>query len=543
MKTKTLSGVIALCLLLTMLLSSCAASSSSFKKVFTEPYVDLDPTHNTSETLGYNGSIGNPYRTENIIVFHEVDETSGYVTHFVYNLILGKSVLSVPETATLKAEVVPESIGPLSFFSVKTHNTVNDTSVYQTTLYDQNGTVVSQKEGSYNIFTSVDLIFFDEDVFRIAEDGTITKAFTWSDLSSRATDLDYMTENYYYAFDHDSFRIYDKNLTPLYEYTVPEYASTTAGFFLLDSGDILYQLVTPLPADAEEYDVFIPDEDNGGKYLLKTILFNTKKQQEKELKLPYLIQSITSKASMRFPFDASLLEGVGLGNNIKNVGTVYEIKDGYVSTNNEDTLFVSLSNNGKITAVLNDLLDNMRSFPQQINANHYIYEDRFGREYLLNLEGEKLGEISAVSGRNETYLYTENKIYTYDLLPAYDLSANKMTVLYNLDNALLLTDEEGAVFLFDAKKSITPIADVDNTFNSVHEGSYRIIEFKSRSLFCVAEVSEEQTLYYYYNDRGALLYTSNIRLSLVTTSDDNTASLYAGTNEAGKTIYVRFYAS
>ena len=232
-----------------------------------------------------------------------------------------------------------------------------------------------------------------------------------------------------------------------------------------------------------------------------------------------------------------------IDNGIKNIGALYEIKDGYVSSNNEDVLYVDLSNNGKINSVLNDMLDNMLFLPERINADYFVYEDRFRREYLLNNEGEKLGEITAVIGRNETYLYTENKIYTYDLQVAYDLTSNKMTVLYNLDNALLLTDEEGAVFLFDTKKSITPIADVDDTFNSVHEGSYRIIEFKSRSLFCIAEVSKGQTLYYYYNDSGTQIYTSNVRLSLVTTSYDGTASLYAGKNEDGKTVYVRFYAS
>jgi hypothetical protein len=302
-------------------------------------------------------------------------------------------------------------------------------------------------------------------------------------------------------------------------------------------------MIVPLPADAEEYDIFIPDEENGGKYLLKTILFNAKKHTEKELKFPYLIEGVASKPSLGFPFDASDLSGVKLGESIKNIAVVYEIKGGYVSMNDEDALYVSLSDSGKINGKLNEMFDDMQYLPEQISADHYVYEDRFGREYLLNAEGEQLGEISAIIGRNETYLYTENKIYTYDLQVAYNLTSNKMTVLYNLDNALLLTDEEGAVFLFDAKKSITPIADFDNTFNSVHEGSYRIIEFKSRSLFCVAEVSEEQTLYYYYNDSGTLLYTSNIRLSLVTTSYDGTASLYTGTNAAGKTVYVRFHAA
>lgn len=542
MKTRTLSAILALFLLFSMLLSSCAASPS-FKKVFAEPYVDENPTHNTAETLGYNGSNGSSSRTENLIVFREIDETSGYGTYFVYHLARGKSLLSVSETATLSAEIETRSIGNLSFFWVTTHNTINDTSVYQTALYDQNGTVVAQKEGRYNISTSVDLIFFDDDVYRISEDGTIAKAFSWSDLSSRATDLDYVTENYYYAFDKYSFRIYNKNLTPLYDYTIPEYAKTITGFFLLDSGDILYQLATPLPADATEFDIFMPNEDNGGKYLMKTILFNTKKQTETELKFPYLIRNIVCKEAFGFPFNASMLDGVKIGGDIKNIGTIYEIKDGYIDTNDKNALYVSLSNSGKIDSVLNDMLDNMLSFPERLNADYYVYEDHFKHEYLLNNAGEKLGEISAVIGKNETYLYTENKIYTYDLQVAYNLTSNKMTVLYNLDNALLLTDEEGAVFLFDAKKSITPIADFDNTFNSVHEGSYRIIEFKSRSLFCVAEVSEEQTLYYYYNDSGTLLYTSNIRLSLVTTSYDGTASLYTGTNAAGKTVYVRFHAA
>ena len=239
MKTRTLSAILALFLLFSMLLSSCA-TSSSFKKVFSEPYVDKNPTFNTVETLIYNGNNGNPSRPQNLIVFYEIDETSGYGTYFVYHLAHGKSLFSVAETANLKAEIKTESIGNLSFFSVITHNTINNTSVYQTTLYDQNGTVIAQKEGRYKISTSVDLIFFDEDVYRIAEDGTITKAFSWSDLSSRATDLDYMLENYYYAFSTTGFRIYDKSLAPLYSYTLPEYAKTFAGFFPLDSGDIIF---------------------------------------------------------------------------------------------------------------------------------------------------------------------------------------------------------------------------------------------------------------------------------------------------------------
>lgn len=547
MKARKFTVAVSALLLLTLLLSSCGAASLSFKKVFTEPYVDSDPTRSALEVLNYSGdsNVTSSYK-QNLIVFCERDAVSGYNTYFVYHLAEGKSILSVSETATLTAEIETKSIGKLSFFSVKTHNTINDTSIYQTALYDQNGTLVAQKEGSYNITSSVDLIFFDEDVYRIAEDGTITKAFSWSDLSSRATDLDYMTENYYYAMDRDGFRIYDKSLTPLYAYTLPEYAESVGlGFFLLDSGDILFQMIVPLPADAEEYDVFIPDEENGGKYLLKTILFNAKKHTEKELKFPYLIEGVASKPSLGFPFDASDLSGVKLGESIKNIAVVYEIKGGYVSMNDEDALYVSLSDSGKINGKLNEMFDDMQYLPEQISADHYVYEDRFGREYLLNAEGEQLGEISAIIGRNETYLYTENKIYTYDLQTAYDLSANKMTVLYNLDNALLLTDEEGVVFLFDAKKSLTQIADSDVTIGSYFEGEgdFRMIEFKSTTLFCVMEMSGEQTLFYYYNGNGALLYTSSILLSLLTTSYDGASALYTGINEEGQPVYVRFYAS
>lgn len=542
MKARKLTAAVSALLLLTLLLSSCGASALSFKKVFTEPYVDPMPTRNAIELLSYRGYVDS--YSENLLVFCETDATSGYNTYFIYHLGLGKSLLSVSETATLSAEVQTRSIGDLSFFWVTTHNTVNDASVYQTALYDQNGTLVAQKSGSYNIVSSVDLIFFDDDVYRIAEDGSITKAFTWSDLSSRATDLDYMTENYYYAIDRYGFRIYDKSLTPLYSYTLPEYAMTTTGFFLLDSGDILFQMVTPLPADAQEFDVFIPDEENGGKYLLKTILFNTKKQKEKELSLPYMIEGIVCKASLGYPFDASELDGVKLGDSIKNVGVVYEIKDGYISTNEEDAIFVSMSNSGKIVGTLNGMFSDMLGLPEQIKEGYYLYSDTFNRDYLVSDNGETVREISAVVRRNKTYLCTENKIYTYDLSVAFDLTSNKMSVLYSLNNAFLLTDEEGKVYLFDAQKSLTEIADRDDTYGGYYDGeAFRSVCYKSATLFGVEEYRDGERVYCYYNANGSLLYTSSVALSLYTHSGDGKSSLYTGTTSDGERIFVRFYAS
>ena len=542
MKARKFTVAVSALLLLTLLLSSCGASALSFKKVFTEPYVEQNPTRNALEQLSYRGIVDS--YSDNLLVFCETDATSGYNTYFIYHLGLGKSLLSVSETATLSAEIETRSIGNLSFFWVTTHNTVNDASVYQTALYDQSGTLIAQKSGSYNIVSSVDLIFFDDDVYRISEDGTIAKAFSWSDLSSRATDLDYMTENYYYAFDRDGFSVYDKSLTPVCSHTIPEYAKTASGFFLLDSGDILYQVVTPLPADAQEFDLFIPDEEEGGKYLLSTILFNVKKQQEKELKLPYLIDGLVCKATLGFPFDPSDVPGLKLGDSMKNIGVVYEIKDGYVSMNDEDAIIASLSNRGKIVGTLNGMFSDMLGLPEQIKEGYYLYSDTFNRDYLLNDKGELVGEISAVVRRNQTYLATENKIYTYDLSVAFDLTANKMSVLYSLNNAFLLTDEEGKVYLFDAQKSLTEIADRDYGYGGYYdEEATRAICYKSTSLFGVESYADGERMFYYYNANGTLLYTSNVELSLVTHSGDGRPSLYTGFNGDGERIYVRFYAS
>ena len=122
--------------------------------------------------------------------------------------------------------------------------------------------------------------------------------------------------------------------------------------------------------------------------------------------------------------------------------------------------------------------------------------------------------------------------------------------IYFIDNddffsrKAILTDEEGKVYLFDAQKSLTEIADRDYGYGGYYdEDATRAICYKSTSLFGVESYADGERMFYYYNANGTLLYTSNVELSLVTHSGDGRTSLYTGFNGDGERIYVRFYAS
>ncbi len=397
----------------------------------------------------------------------------------IYNIKLGRTVL---ELGTAMSNVSLYSCG----FTVVSEGEI--------TLYGPDGASVATAKSGADISARGEYLLLDHTrIFKLDGDKLVEGAMKVKYMSA-LPECDFSYGEYYVDVDSDAFTVYDGNFNIKDVVYVPSYAETSY-MTMLENGNIFYQYIVELPADAEEYDVFI----NSDKYELHTFLYNLKKAKLEEIECKYVVRSVIN----------DMVGGFGASIELKkadNLAVATPIVDGNVETDREGYKYYVLSNNGEIKGELKTLVaGTMATLP--LGEGLFYSFTYSGDGYLTDKKGNMLAEdpygeagiASAMFGSSELKLVLiDDVIYDRKLTVVFDGKESGYSAdssLYTSTGVILMSkyvegEREYAVYTADGLKPLSRGNLVEADQNMIMlcdtNGTYRVYSLAGVELYSSA---------------------------------------------------------
>lgn len=390
------------------------------------------------------------------LVLYEKTDASGLKTQYVLNLESGSTVGVFADIQDFKHTVRLEhteasGISAASWFSVQTQAGEGSNARITFSLYDVSGIVFAKKENlSEQAFRALaydsvlDLVLLEREVFRAGKNGAFKRAFTLEPFASLPA-FEKKVGNYYFIENGGTFFVYDADASLSATYRIPAAAQNFQQFYLSD-GALLMQYVT---AEGEHSDDYTYTE-NGQKYKLHQTLVSARNGEKTVLEdIPIFILKIFS--------EDSIFRKLGLNANMDNLAIGYPVKDGVLEKNDYYIKSVLLSNRGRVTSSVGDIIPAMQGgLILGIAKNRWVAKNLVGEHYLLNEWGSIVGRFpsdyaTAVEIAGKIFVYKQ-KIYDWDLNLLYDMEKNGVVSHTVVGGSVLMEKENAEFLLYDAKK-------------------------------------------------------------------------------------------
>jgi len=588
---KKIIVLIAVLLCAVTVLCSCGGAMK-FNKVFDKKaeFVGPDPVLTNVTALDIKGEPEDI--AGDLVLFVGADDNDNAI-YTIYDLAAGAVVWTATDSETVRHMPLMPFMNPMMdledmelpegvFIVAKTTKgaTEEDDDVNEISMYDKKGTCFWSVSGTdeemddrdlEEPYFAVDMIGIDGQMFRVAEDGTVSKAFDYSPFRS-LPEVNAKAAGYYYELDYNygEYRmasgpmmgqvsyvnVYDAELNLVTRVEAPAYAMDGGMMVhVLNNGNLLVQYSVYEAEDAEDYTVL---DEEGNKVTVVTYYANVKKGTFKELDTEYLYMTVLTRDSSDSIFgedDIDLWEMIGLNDKIENIAIAFPIENQRLSLNMyggmlDSAVGVALSNKGKVEGTLNGAIENQSLMAMRLSANRWMIENKAGQSFMVDEKGKVVADITnlwdASDGGGLDYFLYNDKIYDMDLNVKLDLKTLKIDdVLFCTDYGVVFEDEDGAVIMAMADGSTkTLIAkDADQLlydFNEPYEDYYDYNGF-----FVIVDVSDESnTKATVYNGRGEAIHTVEKAVSayVVYAADSNNNVLVGVTvldEESGsKTVYM-----
>ena len=398
-------------------------------------------------------------------------------------------------------------------------------------LYDANGTLVTQVKGT----TPTPVLFADTVLFNNASysinesDGALSKI---ADISENlyVEDCSDWNDEYFYTYG-DSVNVYDRAFNHVYSWTIPSWGKYLSQN-MLNNGNVLVQYTRPLDANTEDYDIYEMDENTGEtkKFDVYTVLLDPKKGVEKEIKLDYIVEQVTTGGE---------LISVGGENGIyrdgvDNVAYIYPITNGQVDYSVSSADIVLMDNSAKMKKSLKILDDQRAALPTYVADNVYLVSTVYGSA-LIDIDGKLLHQINnetvATVGQN---IVSDSTVYTLDMEKVYSLYDNDASIATYLNGTVFVkkgADTEYSIIAINGtqEKEIckySALAEQRTYFDALDE------------VGCYALCNVVKGEYLYYNSNHELLYTSSHRFDYIAADYGMGVSVYSTTVEDQVDYYV-----
>ena len=528
-KTKFLA-LTALLLCLLMLLSSCTFFDMyklKLKKIY-QADSEADDTkpllHADAVELG-----GNVIRRSNRLFYLRENPGTGIV-HRVYDIVSNRVVYTFTDTATAAVTNVQFYAVGLSvvFTVVKTDTTDPLAPVTTTELYSAAGTLLESTDGNVAPTAAADLVQLTENCYRVSEGGDTTVAFTSTGLTTpmAALGITDTAGGYYHAVTATSVTIYDGTMTPTAYWKAPSYvAGGDLHFFVLNGGNVLIQYQTAAAEDAKLYTYL---DDGGNKISVTTLLLKAKKGKVSKLMNDFVFGAVMHRDSQT---ETGRVMRSTLADKITNVTYAVKIQNRRINSSVDGFGAYLLSDSGRVRGTLNATLTG-----QSMQIAEKLTDDRFsvtlknGQIMLITGSGEILSEITGATDVTPAFLVTADKVYNYQMNAIYDLKENKMEVIRAYDGALVLKKSDADEWhLMASNGQVTYLAGTTNNKTLYSTASNRYFVLRNNG----------ESKYEYYNEAGALLYSSALLLNAEGTWRDY--ALFSAT-DGPDTVYYRFSA-
>ena len=398
-------------------------------------------------------------------------------------------------------------------------------------LYDATGTQVAQVKGaSYEPIAFADTVLFNCVSYSIDKENGALKKIADIPENLYLEKCDDWNDRYFYTYG-ETVNVYSRAFEHIYSWTVPSWAEYLSKN-MLDNGNVLVQYTRPLDNNTDDYDLYEMDANTGEtkKFDVYTVLLDPEKKTEKEIKLDYIVNQVTTGGELE-----RASEGNGMYiDGVENIAYVFPIKDHQVDSSDASADIMLMDNNAKLKKSLKILDDQRAALPTCVGKNVYLVSTVYGSA-LVDIDGKLLHQINnttvATVGDN---IVTDGKVYTLDMEEVYSLYDNDASVITYLDGTVFL--KKGT----DTEYSVVAIRGTDEKeickYNISDVESEYFDELNDVGCYAVCNVVKRE--YLYYNSAHELLYTSDVRLDKVASDFSMGVSIYSTTVESE----IRYYA-
>ena len=481
---KKLLVLVAVLLCAVTVFCSCGGSSD-FDLMFdrNSEYEEMYPTLTNATALDI---VGEPDDYNGDLVLFVGEDANGNSVYTVYDMAAGAVVWTATNSENAFYRVFIDDAGdfymPENVFAVlKMISNEDDDVTVEASVYDRKGTCFWTFTGDEDEmeklgvpYVELDLIGIDGQMFRIAEDGTVSKAFDYTPFRSLPNPTAAMGDYYYEFIDSSDGRmaslfstyscvnVYNSKLELITSIQAPAYAANGGIMVnLLNNGNVLVQYLMLEDEYATEY-TFLGED--GDKYTLVTYCVNVRSNTTETIDVDHIYMYVFARDSKDgiFSSNVDIWNMVGLNRSLENVALYIAIENKRIAMSDDfginDAVGVALSNNGTVERTLDNIISNQSFLAARINEKHWLVGNKVEQVFLINDRGENLGEVTNIMDEGyyySDYLLYDGKIYDWDLNVKLDLDTlnldyvefctPKGVVFWNEDGALLMAMPDGNV--------------------------------------------------------------------------------------------------
>ncbi len=525
MKKKTLVVLICATLAMLMMLSSCATTGSVSLKSMLDgsQYEQAEKAYEKAEAISGLGTATLETSTNQLVLFADsvVVDSVPCKKYMVYNLDSNKIVYEATTSPTSNYDIDLFGLNDEACFTVIHYTWKLDKDkvkigrdTIDTALYGADGVKVADTYREVNAEVAYDLIRFDGKCYRVGEEAGLEVAFEYSDLKEMP-DVLYATEKLYFCGSKEGITVYNKELEVESYLDIPSYANVNAWVTLSDN-KVLVQYSVEADPEAEKYDYIaekktqISMDDEGStavstseltKYDLYTVVFNAKNGKSDEIKFNYVINGALARTQMADEWTKAW----GLGDKYDNLVVLAPIEDKRVNESDAATMLAALNSKGDIKEI-KDVTDApmVADGIYMVAANRWRIASVDGKEFIVNEKGKVIGETTSASYR-QTYMYTQGKMYDYDLNVIYDYAKENLFVQKALDQAVLFRNIDEELICY------TPSA----TTKLIEKDAKKELYLAENDYFIIKDFSgEDNVKFEIYNEAGKLITTISVASAL-----------------------------
>lgn len=450
------------------------------------------------EVKELEGVSGELVRGEGVLALYEGEDEGGFTVYTVVNLASGKVVGSYADTQEKRHDIaLHKAMGDGAWFSLTVTEERGTERIYARSFLDAEGKVFAEKTEMDALALSgligawqLDLVRMEDEVFRIDTEGRAKAAFTLSRFADFPEFTHKVGDCYYIvpAQPTDPTYVYDgkANLTAVY--APPEAAQSPACFILAD-GTLLAQYITDEGEDAKDYTY----AEKGRKYLLHHILISAKTGERRTLDDLdfYIVGPIIS--------DNDALHALGLNTAIDNLVTGYYVKDHLLDMSSHERCAVLLSNRGRITSAVGNIVAAMDTTSiVGVAKNRWIAGNLAGEYFLLNEWGGIVGRFPSVAATDTYYARSlfihDRRIYDWNLELLYDMEENGIVDFELVGSSVLMESTEGEMLLYNGEDGEV------KTLKAA--GEKKTVEVLAQALVLCTEEAGTKTQIKIYNEAG-----------------------------------------
>lgn len=334
-----------------------------------------------------------------------------------------------------------------------------DETVSETYSVDVYTGATSKKTGSSSNKTTNEIKDFDNSLTEIAD-----------------RKLDFDDRGYIYVYDKDT-----EELKFTFDLSAPVDDSSLA---VINNGNVLYQTMSILPEDAENYDFINVIEGTVYKFALKSYVLNLKDGSKSEVKLDYVVADMWNEAVEEEDFLVTYKEG------IENVAEVRRIVDKRM---NGFRQLAIIKNDLTVVGVVEDCVPNQSGEVELVGDNLFIvYSNKNNGEYFyVDSEGKIVGKhVENING-NGDFVWTDDALYNArTLVKLTDFESDEYSVEVEVQNfggnivvkKSYASDDKPTEHLMYKRNSTTPVllyAKTAQITNSGIDSDYYFYQTKS----------------------------------------------------------------